>query len=61
MVERQLEDVIEVLGQQQGRVSAGPENTHVGRHHGEDRAAAEDISHLKLYASLGTFPPMRAQ
>ena len=55
MVERQVEDVVEVLGQQQGRVSAGPENTHVGRHHGEDRGAAEDISHLKI------FRPMRAQ
>ena len=48
MVERQLEDVVEVLGEQEGGVSAGPDHANIGRHHGEHRPAGQQISHREI-------------
>ena len=45
MVEGQLEDVIQVLRQQEGGVSVGPEDSHVGHHHGQDGPAGQETPH----------------
>ena len=45
VVEGQLEDVVQVLRQQEGGVSVGPEDSHVGHHHGQDGPAGQETPH----------------
>ena len=51
MVERQLEDVIEVLRQEEGGVSVGPEDATIGHHHGEDGTAGQETFHWDVLQS----------